>query len=77
MSVKRMVDLYLNYGLDNDTWSMLWEMANHGLISRENWIKFFEKCKDWEMDDDGNAVINGNGEVLYRYDGNGNLVKVK
>ena len=77
MSVEAMVDMYVTYGLEDETWDMMYHMVNHGLISRENWLKFFEKCKSWEFDDSGNNIVDGiTGEVLYTYDENGNLKKV-
>lgn len=76
MSVNKMIDLYLTYGLDEKTWGMMYEMTCHGLISNENWKEFFETCKDWTWSDDYNAVINGEGKALYHYDNNGYLVKV-
>ena len=75
MSVKRMIDLYLTYGLDERTWNMLYNMACHDLISRVNWSKFFETCKGWQFSDSGNEIIDGDGTILYYYDDNGNLVK--
>lgn len=75
MSVKKMVDLYLNYGLDERTWNMLYEMTCHGIIPADNWRKFHEKCADWSFSEDGNEVLNAYGDVLYHYDDNGYLVK--
>ena len=77
MSVEAMVEMYLNYGLEEETWNMMWNMAVHGLISHDNWVKFFEKCKSWTFDDSRNNIVDGiTGEVLYTYDENGNLKKV-
>lgn len=76
ISVDAMIDLYLNYGIEEDTWNMLHKMACHDLISRDNWIKFFETCKDWTWSEDGNSIIEGStGKILYYYDENGNIKK--
>ena len=77
MSVKRMIDLYVEYGLDERTWDMLREMSLHGLISRDNWIKFFETCKGWYFNEETNTIDDSEtGKTVYVYDDNGNLHKV-
>lgn len=82
MSVDAMVDMYLHYGLADDTWSMMYNMTLHGLISNENWKAFYEKCKDWVWSDDekdfvndNNVIVNGAGKVIYYYNENGILTK--
>ena len=82
MSVKKMIEMYVNYGLSDETWDMMYQMSIHGLISRENWVKFFDTCKDWTWSDDekdfingNNVIVNGDGKVLYFYDENGNMKK--
>ena len=74
MSVKRMIDLYVEYGVDEDTWNMLYEMTIHGLISRDNWIKFFNICASWFID--GDAIRDGDGLMVYRIDEKGLWKKV-
>lgn len=74
MSVKRMIDLYVEYGVDEDTWNMLYEMSIHGLISRDNWIKFFNICASWFID--GDAIRDGDGLMVYRIDEKGLWKKV-
>ena len=76
MSVKKMIELYVTYELSNETWNMMREMTYHGLISRDNWDKFFNRCKDWCMNDELSAIVDGNGKVLYQRDGQGFLKKV-
>ena len=76
LSVKKMIEMYLNYGLADETWDMMYNMTLHGLISQENWKKFFEKCKDWYIDEETNSVKNGENKILYSYDENGFLQKV-
>lgn len=76
MSVKKMIELYITYELSNTTWDMMREMSYHGLISRDNWTKFFDICHDWCFDDDENAVVNCDGKILYRRDEQGYLRKV-
>lgn len=76
MSVKKMVELYVSYDLNEDTWHMMWEMSVHGLISRDNWTKFFEKCKGWTMSEDGQTILDEREHVIYKRDVNGFLIKV-
>lgn len=77
MSVEAMVDMYVTYGLEDETWDMMYHMVNHGLISRENWEKFYEKCKGWSFDEEVNGIVDGETEtVIYLYDDNGNLHKM-
>lgn len=82
MSVKKMVDLYVSFGLYEETWRMLFSMTSHGLISYDNWIKFYNKCHSWTWCDDEeklvngqNTIIDGDGNLIYYYDENGCLVK--
>lgn len=75
MSVKKMIELYVSYELCEETWDMLYKMAMHGLISRDNWTKFWETCKGWSLDEDGRHIIDGDEKVVYKRDGNGFLVK--
>lgn len=77
MSVKKMVDLYVTYGLDETTWDMLQQMSIHGLISSDNWRKFYNKCKGWYFDEEVNGIVDaGTQIVVYLYDDKGNLHKV-
>lgn len=76
MSVKKMIDLYITYELSETTWDMMREMALHGLISRDNWCKFFDKCKGWTFDENDENVIDWDGKILYIRDAEGRLVKV-
>ena len=57
MSVKSMIETYVNFELSDETWNMFYEMANHHLISDETWNTFFMKCKSWVLSDDGDAII--------------------
>ncbi len=76
MSVKKMIELYVAYELSDDTWNMLREMSYHGLISRDNWNKFFDKCKSWTFTEDQQSIEDGNGKILYTRDEQGFMEKV-
>ena len=76
MSVKKMIELYVTYELSEETWNMMREMTYHGLISLDNWDKFYNRCKDWYMNDEMSAIVDGNGKVLYQRDDQGYLKKV-
>ena len=75
MSVKAMIDLYVRYGVEQETWTMLYSMHAHGLISLENWEKFYNTCKGWERD--GNAIRDEDGIIIYRTDEDGYWHKVR
>lgn len=74
MSVKKMIDLYVQYGVDVETWKMLYSMTCHGLISRENWVKFAKACHGWYML--GDNILNEYDEVIYTADKDGYWKKV-
>lgn len=75
MSVKAMIDLYLTYGLDEKTWDMLHEMACHDLISNDNWLEFYDICKDWTFSEDGSSIVDFQGKPLFYFNEDGYLVK--
>lgn len=80
MSVKSMIETYVNYGLDNTTWEMLYNMSCHNLISYDDWMKFANTCGGWQFDDDNGLTIidtNDDCKVVYEADENGYWVKVK
>lgn len=77
MSLKKMVEIYVEYGLENSTWNMLYQMVCHNIISRDTWVKFYEKCSGWEFDDEINGIVDTNTNIVqYLYDDKGNLHKV-
>ena len=76
MSVNKMVELYVFYELDETTWDMLYQMTCHGLIKRENWEKFYEKCHGWSLAFDRNGVEDGDGNIIYTRDRDGVLTKL-
>lgn len=75
MSVKKMIELYVTYELDETTWTMLYQMTCHGLITRSNWEKFYETCADWQFSFDGNDIEDKDGKIIYTRDRNGFMVK--
>lgn len=77
MSVKKMIELYVKYELSEDTWNMMREMRYHDLISYDNWMKFYETCKDWVFSEDGDQIVDSYGKIYYFRDSQGYMVKVK
>ena len=76
MTVKSMIETYVNFELSEDTWNMFYQMASHNLISFETWEKFFVKCKSWVLSDDGDAIIDyETNMIVYKRDESGFLVK--
>ena len=76
MSVKKMIELYVHYELDPDTYHMMWMMTCHGLISRDNWMKFTGICYSWQFNDDQMCIIDESGRVIYKRDESGLMCKI-
>lgn len=74
MSVKKMIDLYVRYGIDETTWNMLYEMTCHGLISGDNWVRFSNVCAGWCIN--GDTIMDGDGSIVYLLDKEGCWQKV-
>lgn len=77
MSVKKMIELYVTYELSETTWDMLREMSYHQLISYDNWMKFFDTCKDWTFSEDGDQIVDSYGRIYYTRNADGYMVKVR
>lgn len=76
MNAKKMEEMYVYYGLDEETWDMFEAMRRHGIISETVWRRFYERCKDLELVYD--VVIHAEtGRVAYVMDGNGVWQKAK
>ena len=77
ISVKAMIETYVNFEISEETWQMFYNMRCHNLISYDTWSAFYNKCKGWAMADSGNAVIDtdNNDKVIYIRDSEGYLVK--
>ena len=71
MTVKKMIELYVRYELDDKTYEMFWLMTCRGLITRNNWRKFSNICANWCLDDTQMEIIDGFGHTLYRRDRSG------
>lgn len=77
ISVEKMVELYLQYELDERTWDMLYEMSLHGLISVDAWHRFYAICAYWHLDSNGENCIGQYDEIVATRDADRNLVRVK
>ena len=77
ISLKSMIETYVNFELSQDTWDMFYKMAAHDLISSETWNKFFITCKGWGISDNGDSVIDSDNDdmIVYKRDELGFLVK--
>ena len=77
MSVKAMIETYINFELSENTWEMFYNMNCHNLISYDTWTAFYNKCKGWVLTDNGDAVIDTDNEdkIIYKRDKDGFLVK--
>lgn len=68
MSVKKMVEMYIQFECGDNTWEMFYQMYLHGIIKYENWKKFFDKCRGWE------CVRNDQNFPMYICDSDGSIV---
>lgn len=76
ISVERMVRIYVDYELNEDTWKMFYNMRLHNLISEKTWSEFCETCKDWNISENGQQYIaDGNGCIIFIRDDNGFFVE--
>ena len=79
LSVKKMIDIYVNHGLSEETWRMLYNMSWHNLISYDAWERFCNTCRGYEFDEgDGTTIIDtaNDCKVVYKTDENGFWKKV-
>lgn len=74
ITAKKMEEVYIEYGLDGDVWSMFYRMTLTKLITDKTWSEFSERCRGWTMDDNGN-VVDIDEKVIYKRDKDGFLVK--
>lgn len=80
ITVKSMIETYVNYGLEESTWEMFYNMRCHNLISNEDWNRFYETCKGWQYDEGiGHTIIDTarDCKVVYKMDEQGFYEKVK
>lgn len=68
MTVKTMIELYAQSGLSKSVWDALFRMMVLGVITRNNWIRFRDTCREWRKD--GNVIFNEYDDVAYRLNGN-------
>lgn len=69
MTVKTMIELYVQSGLSKSVWNALFNMMILGSISRNNWIRFRDKCGEWSID--GDAIRDEYDDAVYRRNENG------
>lgn len=78
MNAKKMEEMYVYYGLDEETWNMFAAMRRHGIISETVWNRFNERCKDLEFGEvDGVIIHTETGRAAYVMDDCGAWHKVK
>lgn len=80
ISVNSMIETYVSYGLDEETWEMFYKMRCHNLISNDVWGRFNNTCKGWQFGPDNGLTIidsENNGKIIYITDENGFYKKVE
>ena len=72
ISAKTMEEIYVTYGLDEDTWNMFCNMKYHGLINDSVWFEFYDKCHGYTYGDDSQTtIVNEHLVTVYRMDEQG------
>lgn len=70
LNIKNMKETIVNYSGNNEDFIKIWNdfynMVCLGFISRETWVKFYDQCKDWEIDEE-RAVLTDGIEDIYDY----------
>ena len=78
MNARKMERIYVEYGLDVDTWDMFYKMRLHGLISETIWELFYKRCGDLAYGEVNGTIIHSEtGKVAYTQDIRGNWNPVK
>lgn len=78
MNAKKMEEIYVTYGLCEDTWNMFYNMRLHNIISEKTWARFYENCAHLEFGEVGGVIINSlTGLPVYVTDDAGFWNKVK
>lgn len=57
MSVKKMVEIYVQYECDEKVWNMFRTMYETGIITYDKWSAFYNKCKGYYFDSELRKVV--------------------
>lgn len=73
LNIKNMKERIINYSGDQKEFDIIWDsfytMSCIGFIDRETWVKFFNECAGWYIDD---GYINKDDNNIYVRDGRNN-----
>lgn len=58
MTYKKMIETYLLYEMESETYNMFLLMYQHNLIDSRTWKNFFDTVNNWVFGDDGNSIYN-------------------
>ena len=77
INLKNMKEAIVNYSGDQKEFDKIWDsfyqMACIGFISQDKWIKFYDQCSGWYVDEenacvrDGRHCQNGVHSVVWEY----------
>lgn len=61
INLKNMKETIVNYSGDQKEFDKIWDafyqMACIGFISQDTWIKFFDQCAGWYVDEENACVL--------------------
>lgn len=74
-NVKNMIETLVNYSGEQSEMDKIWETFYHmtslGFLGRNDWIRFYEKCKGWYIAEEGSRIFVKDSEkddsIVYEY----------
>lgn len=68
LNVKNMKNTYMNARSDmENVWKTFYMMHCMNYISHEEWVRFYEACKDWTYDPELCWLMDGEGRVIKEF----------
>ncbi len=60
LNLKQMMNTYAETQCDNEVWRSFYVLYKCGFITRELWVKFYDKCKSWHyVEENDDEIISG------------------
>ena len=77
LNIKNMKERIINYSGDQKEFDRIWDsfytMSCIGFIDHETWVKFFNECAGWYIDDEGENIYvrdsRNNDNIVWTYTG--------
>lgn len=77
LNIKNMKETIVNYSGEQKEFDKIWDgfyqMATLGFIPHDTWVKFFNECRGWYIEEDGTDVVVRDGRkddaIVWKYTG--------